>query len=144
MQNHYNLLYREEEREMMPLCGAEGIGVIPWSPLARGRLARPWDQQATDRSGSDEFGRTLYQRTADADRLVAEQVAQVAKACGIPMAQVALAWQLSKPYITAPIVGATKPQHLDDALAAVNVQLTAEEIAKLEEPYVPHRVLGHS
>ena len=145
MQNHYNLLYREEEREMMPLCKAEGIGVIPWSPLARGRLTRPWDQQTTTaRTASDEFGNKLYQRSADADRVVAERVAEIASARGIPMAQVALAWQLSKPYITAPIIGATKPHHLDDAVAAVAVQLSADEIAKLEEPYVPHPILGHS
>jgi len=145
MQNHYNLLYREEEREMMPLCTAEGIGVIPWSPLARGRLTRPWDQQTgTARAGSDEFGKTLYQRSTDADRVVVDRVAEIAKARGIPMAQVALAWQLGKPYITAPIIGATKPHHLDDAVAALAVQLSAEEIAKVEEPYVPHPVLGHS
>jgi len=145
MQNHYNLLYREEEREMMPLCKAEGIGVIPWSPLARGRLTRPWDQQTgTARAGSDEFGKTLYQRSTDADRVVVDRVAEIAKARGIPMAQVALAWQLGKPYITAPIIGATKPHHLDDAVAALAVQLSAEEIAKVEEPYVPHPVLGHS
>ncbi len=144
MQNHYNLLYREEEREMMPLCKAEGIGVIPWSPLARGRLTRRWDQKAaTARSDTDEFGNTMYKPSAEADRLVVDRVSEVAQARGIPMAHVALAWQLSKPYITAPIIGATKPQHLEDALAAVTVQLSAEEIAKLEEPYIPHPVLGH-
>jgi aryl-alcohol dehydrogenase-like predicted oxidoreductase len=144
MQNHYNLLYREEEREMMPLCKAEGIGVIPWSPLARGRLTRPWnDQNSTARAGSDEFGNAMYQRTADADRAVVDRVAEVANSRGIPMAQVALAWQFTKPCITAPIVGATKPRHLEDALAAVAVQLSAQEIAKLEELYLPHPILGH-
>ncbi len=145
MQNHYNLLYREEEREMMGLCQAEGIGVIPWSPLARGRLTRPWEQKSsTERAGSDEFGKTLYSKTEETDRLVVERVQTVAAARGIPMAQVALAWMLHKPYITSPIVGATRTQHLDDALGALKVSLTAEELARLEEPYVPHPVLGFS
>jgi aryl-alcohol dehydrogenase-like predicted oxidoreductase len=142
MQNHYNMIYREEEREMMPLCLDQGIGVIPWSPLARGRLARPPGDQNTERSGTDEFGKKLYAQTEAADRVVIQRVGEVAKARGIPQAQVALAWQLAKPFITAPIVGATKQQHLDDALAAVKIQLSAEEIARLEEPYVPHPVLG--
>jgi aryl-alcohol dehydrogenase-like predicted oxidoreductase len=142
MQNHYNMLYREEEREMMPLCLDQGIGVIPWSPLARGRLARPPGDLNTERAGSDEFGMTLYAQSETADRVVIQRVGEVAKARGIPQAQVALAWQLSKPFITAPIVGATKPQHLEDALAAVTIKLSPEEIAKLEEPYVPHPVLG--
>ena len=143
MQNHYNLLYREEEREMMPLCLDEEIGVIPWSPLARGRLARPWSEKdATRRADSDDFGNDMYARTEKADRVVVERVNEVAKARGIPMAQVALAWLLTKPFITAPIIGATKPQHLTDAVAAVDVQLSPKEIAKLEEPYVPHPVLG--
>ena len=143
MQNHYNLLYREEEREMMPLCQAEGIGVIPWSPLARGRLTRPWaEKDATSRAKTDEFGGTLYRAMEDADRSVVDKVMEVAGARGIPPAQVALAWMLSKPYLTAPIVGATKPQHLDDAIAAVEVRLSTDEIAALESPYVPHAIAG--
>ena len=141
MQNFVNLLYREEEREMLPLCKAEGIGVIPWSPLARGRLTRDWDQ-ATARAETDDFGKTLYAKTADADRKVVERVAEIAAKRGIPRAQVALAWLLSKSVITAPIVGATKLQHIDDAMAALSVKLTPEEIAALEAPYVPHAVAG--
>ena len=139
MQNHYNLLYREEEREMLPLCEDQGVGVVPWSPLARGRLARPWDD-VTARSSSDEFGKTLY--LAESDRTVVERVAQVADDRGVPMAQVALAWMYAQPVISAPIVGATKMRHLDDAVAALDVQLTPEEIATLEEPYIPHPTLG--
>jgi aryl-alcohol dehydrogenase (NADP+) len=139
MQNHYNVLYREEEREMMPLCTAEGVGVIPWSPLARGRVTRPWDQQTTARAGSDEFGKTLYH---DDDRVIVSRVEQIAKARGISMAQVALAWHFTKPFVTAPIIGATKPQHLRDALAAVDLQLSTEEIAMVEEPYRPHAIAG--
>jgi aryl-alcohol dehydrogenase-like predicted oxidoreductase len=143
MQNYYNLLYREEEREMMPLCQDQGIGVIPWSPLARGRLARPWDQkESTRRAETDEFGKTLYARTEEADRLVVDRVAEIAGRRGIPMAQVALAWVLAKPFVSAPIVGATKPQHLEDAVAALSVDLSPQEIARLEAPYVPHPVLG--
>jgi aryl-alcohol dehydrogenase-like predicted oxidoreductase len=141
MQNYYNLLYREEEREMMPLCEDERIGVIPWSPLARGRLTRDWDESSY-RKETDEFGATLYERTADADRVVVERVAALAVKRSIPRAQVALAWVLQKPYITAPIVGASKPNHLDDAVAALDVKLTAEEMQFLEEPYVPHEVTG--
>lgn len=141
MQNHYNLLYREEEREMMPLCAAEGVGVIPWSPLARGRLTRDWSE-TTNRLESDEFGKTLYTPTADADRKVVERVAEVASQRGVPRAQVALAWLLHKTFITAPIVGASKPHHLGDAVAAVALKLTAEEISSLEEPYAPHPVVG--
>jgi 1-deoxyxylulose-5-phosphate synthase len=141
MQNYVNLLYREEEREMLPLCAAEGIGVVPWSPLARGRLTRDWDDRSA-RSQTDEFGKRLYAKSADADRKVVERVTQVAAARGVPRAQVALAWLLAKPVITAPIVGATKPQHLDDALAAVALKLSAQEIALLEEPYVPHAIAG--
>jgi aryl-alcohol dehydrogenase-like predicted oxidoreductase len=145
MQNHYNLLYREEEREMMGLCQAEGIGVIPWSPLARGHLTRPWEErQSTERAETDQFGKTLYAQTEDADRKVIERVGQIASARGVPMAQVALAWMLSKPVVTAPIIGATKPRHLEDAVAALSLKLTPEEIASLEEPYVPHPVLGFS
>jgi aryl-alcohol dehydrogenase-like predicted oxidoreductase len=139
MQNHYNLLYREEEREMLPLCVDQGIGVIPWSPLARGRLARPWDEE-TARSETDEFGRRLY---GDDDRAVAERVGQVAEARGVPRAQVALAWLLGRPGVTAPIVGATKPGHLADAVAAVGLHLTADEVRLLEEPYRPHDVRGY-
>jgi aryl-alcohol dehydrogenase-like predicted oxidoreductase len=143
MQNHYNLLYREEEREMMPLCLEQEIGVIPWSPLARGRLTRPWDEKSsTERAGSDEFGNRMYAGTERADRAVVDRVCEVAKARGVPMAQIALAWQFTKTYITSPIIGATKPHHLKDAIAALSVQLLPDEIAKLEEPYVPHPILG--
>lgn len=138
MQNHYNLLNREEEREMMPLCAAEGIGVVPWSPLARGRLTRDWNE-TTNRMELDEFGKTLYH---DSDGKIVERVAEVAAKRGLPKAQVALAWMLQKPYVTAPIVGASKPHHLDDAVAAVEVELTTEEIAALEEPYTPRAVAG--
>ena len=141
MQNYVNLLYREEEREMLPLCAAEGIGVIPWSPLARGRLTRDWDDTSA-RSETDEFGKRLYAKSADADRKVVERLTQVAAARGVPRAQVALAWLLAKPVITAPIVGATKLQHLDDALAAVTLKLSAQEITLLEEPYAPHAIAG--
>lgn len=143
MQNYVNLLYREEEREMLPLCRAEGIGVIPWSPLARGRLTRDWDE-TTARSETDLFGKTLYDRTAEADRKVVERVAEIARERGVPRAQVALAWVLAKPEVSAPIVGASKPAHLDDAVAALSLTLTAEEIRRLEEPYVPHAVAGFS
>jgi aryl-alcohol dehydrogenase-like predicted oxidoreductase len=138
MQNHYNLLYREEEREMLPLCADQGIGVIPWSPLARGLLTRDWDA-ATARSETDPFGQSLY--VAD-DRLIAEQLARVAENRGVPRAQIALAWVAGHPAVTAPIIGATKPNHLDDAVAALDIKLTAEEIEQLEKPYVPHRIAG--
>jgi aryl-alcohol dehydrogenase-like predicted oxidoreductase len=138
MQDHYNLLNREEEREMLPLCADEGIGVIPWSPLARGRLTRPWDE-ATERSESDQFGKSLY---SDGDRTIVERVAEVADARGVPAAQVALAWVAQNQVVTAPIVGATKPHHLEDAVASVELTLSAEEVARLEEPYVPHEVAG--
>jgi aryl-alcohol dehydrogenase-like predicted oxidoreductase len=141
MQNYVNLLYREEEREMLPLCEAEKIGVIPWSPLARGRLTRDWDE-TSERSRTDEFGKALYAATAEADRKVVERVAEVAAQRGIPRAQVALAWVLQKQPVTAPIVGATKPHHLEDAVAALSVKLTPDEVARLEQPYVPHPVLG--
>jgi aryl-alcohol dehydrogenase-like predicted oxidoreductase len=141
MQNHYNLLYREEEREMLPLCAAEGVGVVPWSPLARGRLTRDWSQR-TDRLETDEVGRKLYDATLEADRRVAERVAEVARNRGVPRAQIALAWLLHKPVVTAPIVGASKLQHLDDAIAALSVKLTAEEITAMEEPYIPHPIAG--
>jgi aryl-alcohol dehydrogenase-like predicted oxidoreductase len=141
MQNLVNLLYREEEREMLPLCAAEGIGVIPWSPQARGKLTRDWNYTSIRTETDEAFGR-LFAKTEDADRKIVDRVAQVAAARGIPRAQVALAWLLTKPVITAPIVGATKLQHLDDALASVRVKLSEGEIALLEEPYIPHAVVG--
>jgi aryl-alcohol dehydrogenase-like predicted oxidoreductase len=143
MQNYVNLLYREEEREMLPLCSAEGIGVIPWSPLARGRLTRDWDEK-TERSETDKFGKTLYEQTADADRKVVEAVAAIARERGVPRAQVALAWVMAQPEVSAPIVGASKPGHLDDAVAALDLILSDDEIDRLEEPYVPHEVVGFS
>jgi aryl-alcohol dehydrogenase-like predicted oxidoreductase len=141
MQNHYNLINREEEREMMPLCAAEGIGVLPWSPLARGRLTRPWDE-STGRQETDEVLKRLYNATAEADRKVAERVAEVAANRGVPRAQVALAWVAQKPFVTAPIVGASKPHHLDDAVAALSLKLTDAETRELEEPYIPHGIVG--
>jgi 1-deoxyxylulose-5-phosphate synthase len=144
MQNHYNLLYREEEREMLPLCREEGIGVIPWSPLARGRLARPWKSETTKRLETDKFGKTMYSQTEQADRQVVDALEAVAKQRGVPLAQVALAWLLAQPGVTAPIVGATKSHHLEDAVAAVSLRLTPEEMAALEKEYVPHPVLGFS
>jgi len=141
MQNYVNLLYREEEREMLPLCESEGIGVIPWSPLARGRLTRDWDT-ASARAETDEFGRGLYAATEAGDRKIVERVAEIASARGVPRAQIALAWVLQKRAITAPIIGATKPHHLDDAVAALSIELSPEEIGKLEELYVPHAVTG--
>ena len=130
---------------MMGLCAAEDVGVIPWSPLARGRLARPWQEEmSTERAETDAFGKTLYKRTQEADRKVVDRVVEVAGKRGVPMAQVALAWLLSKPGVTSPIVGATKPHHLDDAVAAVGVKLAPEEIKALEESYVPHPVGGFS
>lgn len=142
MQGHYNLLYREEEREMLPLCRSEGIGVIPWSPLARGRLARAWEAGTTRRSETDAFGKGLYSRTVDADRRVVDRLGQVAEKRGVPRAQVALAWMLGRPGITAPVVGASKPHHLEDAVAALSLRLDPDEVAALEEPYVPHAVAG--
>ena len=144
MQNYYNLLYREEEREMIPLCQSEGIGVIPWSPLARGRLARPWQSEHTKRYETDQFGKSMYSQTEEADRKVVDRLGQVAEQRGVPRAQLALTWLLSKPVITSPIVGATKPHHLQDAVAALSLRLTPDEIASLEEPYAPHPVLGFS
>ena len=141
MQNHLNLMYREEEREMLPLCAAEGIGVIPWSPLARGRLTRPWGTE-TARTEGDAFGNILYKATEDSDRGIVEAVASLATARGISRAQVALAWVLAKPVISAPIIGATKMSHLDDAIAAVELTLSVDEIAGLEKPYTPRAVAG--
>jgi len=141
MQNHVNLLYREEEREMLPLCIDQQIAVVPWSPLARGRLTRPW-AESSRRIETDEYGKTLYTQSEDADRRVVEQVEEVAAGRGVPRAQVALAWLLQKTGITAPIVGASKPQHLVDAVAACSLGLSTQEIAALEAPYVPHRPAG--
>ena len=142
MQNYVNLIYREEEREMLPLCAAEGVGVIPWSPLARGRLTRPWGTQ-TARSETDAFGKTLY-KDDEADKAIVEAVARIAATRGVTPAQVATAWVLQKPVVTAPIIGATKLSHLDDAISAVDLTLTAEEIATLEAPYRPKAVQGFS
>jgi 1-deoxyxylulose-5-phosphate synthase len=139
MQNHYNLLYREEEREMLPLCEDQGVGVIPWSPLARGRLTRDWDTE-TARTETDEFGGSLYR---DEDKAVVDTVAAVAERRGVPRAQVALAWLLHQPVVTAPIVGVTKPQHLADAVAAVDLELSDDELEELGSGYTPHVVAGH-
>jgi aryl-alcohol dehydrogenase-like predicted oxidoreductase len=141
MQNYVNLLYREEEREMLPLCQDEGVGVIPWSPLARGRLTRNWDEQ-TERSQTDEFGKKLYAVQVEADRKVVERLTDVSNRLGAPRAQVALAWVLQKTSVISPIVGATKPHHLEDAVKAVDLKLSKEDIAALEEPYVPHAISG--
>jgi aryl-alcohol dehydrogenase-like predicted oxidoreductase len=143
MQPHYNLINREEEREMLPLCRAEGIGVLPWSPLARGRLTRPWDEQGTtDRASTDEFAKRLYHATEEADKQVADRLAGLSKARGLPRAQLALAWLLRQPVVSAPIVGATKPHHLEDAVTALSVKLSEEETKSLEEPYIPHPLVG--
>ncbi|WP_454852119.1 aldo/keto reductase [Rhizobium binxianense] len=141
MQDHLNLLYREEEREMLPLCEDQKIAVIPWSPLARGRLTRDWDEK-TSRSETDEFGKTLYKQTEDADRKIVEKVAEIAGTRGVSRAQVATAWILQKSAVTAPIIGASKPNHLTDAVGALRVKLSAEDIAALEAPYIPHNVAG--
>jgi len=141
MQDHYNLLDREEEREMLPLCADQGIGVIPWSPLARGRLTRDWDSD-TKRSGTDQVLPNLY--GADGDREIVSRVAEIATERGVSRAQVALAWVLANPVITAPIVGVTKDRHLDDALAAVDLRLTEDQVARLEEPYTPRTPGGFS
>jgi aryl-alcohol dehydrogenase-like predicted oxidoreductase len=139
MQNYVNLLYREEEREMLPLCKAEGIAVIPWSPLARGRLTR---DEPSKRSQTDGFAKTLYEPYMEADQKVIDRVGEIAGERGVNRAQVALAWVLAKAEVTAPIIGASKPGHFDDALAALELQLSADEIRRLEEPYVPHPVMG--
>ncbi len=144
MQNHYNLLYREEEREMIGLCQSESIGVIPWSPLARGRLARAWQSESTKRFETDQFGTKMYSQTEEADHQVVDRLGQIAEQRGVPRAQVALAWLLGKPAVTAPIVGASKSHHLPDAIAALALRLTPEEVVSLEEPYSPHPVLGFS
>jgi 1-deoxyxylulose-5-phosphate synthase len=139
MQDHYNLIYREEEREMLPLCASEDIAVMPWSPLARGRLTRPWDAE-TARTATDEFGSTLYR---DEDAQIVGRTLEVAERLGRPPAQVAMAWLLSNPVVTSPIVGVTKPEHLADAVAAVDLDLPDDAVAALEEPYQPHPIAGH-
>jgi aryl-alcohol dehydrogenase-like predicted oxidoreductase len=144
MQNHYNLVYREEEREMIPQCIDQGVGVLPWSPLARGLLAGNRTREGeklTTRAKTDTFGDSLY--TPDVDFAVVDRVVEFAGARGVPPAQVALAWLLGRPGVTAPIVGATKAQHVDDALAAEQLELSDDEVVRLEEPYVPHAVSGH-
>jgi aryl-alcohol dehydrogenase-like predicted oxidoreductase len=141
MQGHLNLLNREEEREMLPFCADQAIAVMPWSPLARGRLTRAWDETSA-RQDSDVFGKTLYTETAQSDRAIIDAVGAIAHARGVPRAQVALAWMLQKPDVTSPIVGASKPDHIADAVAALSLTLTAEEIAALEAPYIPHAVVG--
>ncbi|MFG2965025.1 aldo/keto reductase [Streptomyces sp. NPDC048288] len=139
MQNHYNLLYREEEREMLPLCADQGVGVLPWSPLARGRLTRDWGT-VTERSASDNFGNRLYQ---DGDRAIVEAVTRIADDRAVPRAQVALSWLLHQTTVTAPIIGASKPHHIDDAVAAVELQLSDKELEELQQPYGPHPISGH-
>ncbi|MCX5052317.1 MULTISPECIES: aldo/keto reductase [unclassified Streptomyces] len=140
MQNHYNLLYREEEREMLPLCSDQGVGVLPWSPLARGRLTRDWGT-VTERSENDDFGSRLY---PESDRTIVEAVTRIAGDRGVPRARVALAWLLHQDTVAAPIVGAAKPHHIEDAVAAVEVELSDKEIEELEQPYAPHPIVGHS
>jgi len=139
MQDHYNLLYREEEREMLPLCADQGVGVIPWSPLARGRLTREWNA-TTARTETDEFGASLYR---EEDKAIVDTVGAVAERRGVSRAQVALAWLLAQPVVTSPIVGVTKPRHLTDAVAAVDLELSADEVEELGAGYVPHAVAGH-
>ena len=139
MQDHYNLLYREEEREMLPLCESEGVGVIPWSPLARGRLARPWEAE-TARTETDAFGKSLYR---EEDRAIVDRVAEVAERLSTSSAQVATAWLLRNPVVTAPIVGVTKPEHLQEAIRAIDLELGDEDVEAIEEPYEPHAVAGH-
>ena len=141
MQNHLNLLNREEEREMLPLCADQGIAVMPWSPLARGRLTRAWNETSS-RQETDEFGKKLYTQFPDSDRLIVDQVTAIASARGVPRAQVAMAWLVQKKGVTSPIVGASKADHLKDAVAALSLKLTAEEITSLERPYVPHNISG--
>ncbi|NUU79246.1 aldo/keto reductase [Paenibacillus xylanilyticus] len=143
MQNHLNLMYREEEREMLPLCKEEGIGVTPYSPLASGRLTRDWSE-TTLRSETDQIQKSKYDATADADRLIVERVAALAEKHGVPRIHIALAWLLQKETVSSPIIGATKISHLEGAIGALNMKLTAEEIESLEEPYVPHSIVGHA
>ena len=141
MQDHYNLINREEEREMHPFCLDQGVGVLPWSPLARGKLTRDWDASSS-RSETDEFGKTLYLQSEQSDRRVADAVASVAEARGVPRAQVALAWVVQQPAVSSPIVGATRLEHLDDAVAAAELDLTDDELARLTEHYIPHAIAG--
>jgi 1-deoxyxylulose-5-phosphate synthase len=143
MQNHVNLLYREEEREMLPLCAEEGVAVMPWSPLARGRLTRPWDE-TTERLRTDDALHRFYGKTEEADRRVVDALGEVAERRGVPRAQIALAWLLRKGRQVTPIIGASKPNHLTDAIAALTLELSAEECAALEAPYIPHAVSGYS
>lgn len=143
MQDHLNLVYREEEREMLPLCRVEKIGVIPYSPLASGRLTRDWSSENTLRSETDQVQKMKYDSSSEMDRQVVERVAELAQKHGVPRARIALAWLLQKEPVTAPIVGATKTAHLEEAVGALSVTLAPEEVTSLEEPYVPHRIVGH-
>jgi len=143
MQNHMNLIYREEEREMLPLCRAEKIGTTPYSPLASGRLTRDWSSESTLRSETDQIQKSKYDAAAEHDRPVVERVREIAQKHGLPRTHIALAWLLQKEPVTAPIIGATKISHLEEAVGALSVKLTQEEVAYLEEPYVPHRIVGH-
>jgi aryl-alcohol dehydrogenase-like predicted oxidoreductase len=143
MQDHLNLIYREEEREMLPLCRAEQIGVIPYSPLASGRLTRDFSAEHTKRSETDQVARSKYDATAETDQRVIERVAEIAEKRGVPRVHVALAWLLQKEPVAAPIIGATKIAHLEEAVGALSVKLSEAEVASLEEPYVPHRIVGH-
>ena len=143
MQNHMNLIYREEEREMLPLCRAEKIGTTPYSPLASGRLTRDFSVEKTMRSETDVIAKGKYDSTADTDQQVVKRVAETAEKHGVPRVHVALAWLLQKEPVTAPIIGATKISHLEDALGALSLKLTKEDVTYLEEPYVPHRIVGH-
>jgi aryl-alcohol dehydrogenase-like predicted oxidoreductase len=143
MQDHLNLIYREEEREMLPLCRAERIGVIPYSPLAAGRLTRDWSADSSLRAETDQIAKMKYDSTADTDRQIVERVAELADRYDVPRVHIALAWLLQKEPVAAPIIGATKLSHLDDATGALAVKLTPEDVAYLEEPYIPHRVVGH-
>lgn len=143
MQNHLNLIYREEEREMLPLCREEKIGAIPYSPLASGRLTRDWASEQTRRSETDQIAKLKYDKTAETDQRVVERVAELSAKYGVPRVHIALAWLLQKEPVTAPIIGATKISHLEDAVGALSVRLTPEDVAYLEAPYVPHAVVGH-
>jgi aryl-alcohol dehydrogenase-like predicted oxidoreductase len=143
MQDHLNLIYREEEREMLPLCRDQGIGVIPYSPLASGRLTRDFESETTLRSETDQIAKYKYDATADTDRQVVQRVAELAERHGVPRVHIALSWLLQKQPVVAPIIGATKIRHLEDAIGALSVRLTPDEVARLEEPYVPHAIVGH-
>jgi aryl-alcohol dehydrogenase-like predicted oxidoreductase len=143
MQNHLNLIYREEEREMLPLCRAEKIGAIPYSPLASGRLTRDWSAESTLRSETDQIQKMKYDAATENDRPIVERVAELAQKHGATRSHIALAWLLQKEPVTAPIIGATKISHLEEAIGALSIKLTQEEVAYLEEPYVPHRIVGH-